>query len=552
MRVLVLVVVAGLLAGCDDKAPDVYTPAAPEQANPALAERFAPLVFLAEGEPNLPMDATHYVGKSSLWFDDGCDDSDDRLVAEKIDLRRLSGKTGAYEQQANCSKSRKVTDGPDGFPEKSGFYLRPPESARQGEGTQAPVYWEYHVDSGRAAYVYWFFYGYNDLTAGNKHEGDWERVAVQVNGTTPVGVTFFKHGGDPCMVPWQDTQLGKNGDHPQVYAAKGSHGSYSSPGNEYLAGAAFDRSSAGSQWNTWATLRQADREPWWGYRGTWGSPSSLPVSGFDGPAGPGPGRLLKNVLTDKVCEVSQRTITSQLPDAFVGEWETREPATQKPPVTPYHIRASLRKDRSTVHYRTTWTEPDPKLDCQGTWSVTAALQMAVAVHEKITGTSRGKCVIEGSIRLTIEGDAVGVLYDSGSFEMQAKLYRRTRTDPPPPADVPADTTEAALKRFEQYLHAVGNEDLGTVCEIAGPAARKAEAQGFGTCRQTMPVMFRMLSPAQKTALRTATVDTRQITARPGTVEVPTKAILAGDVRFSSSTLGDCTLTFMNGQWFVTD
>jgi predicted RNA-binding protein YlqC (UPF0109 family) len=68
----------------------------------------------------------------------------------------------------------------------------------------------------------------------------------------------------------------------------------------------------------------------------------------------------------------------------------------------------------------------------------------------------------------------------------------------------------------------------------------------------MAMMFTMISPTQKKALRTATVDPGKVTGKSGTVEIPAQAIRAGAVKFTSRDLGDTTLTLMNGQWFVTD
>ncbi|MFG2595957.1 hypothetical protein [Streptomyces sp. NPDC048462] len=76
------------------------------------------------------------------------------------------------------------------------------------------------------------------------------------------------------------------------------------------------------------------------------------------------------------------------------------------------------------------------------------------------------------------------------------------------------TKEGAIQRYEQYLHAVGREGINTVCEVAGPAAKQAEDQGFGPCTSTFVVTFQMISPAQKKALRTATVDPKRVDAVP--------------------------------------
>ena len=124
----------------------------------------------------------------------------------------------------------------------------------------------------------------------------------------------------------------------------------------------------------------------------------------------------------------------------------------------------------------------------------------------------------------------------------------TTTTAAPPV---GPTVEGAIARYEDFLHAVGAEDVATVCEIAGPAAKKAEDQGFGPCEQTIPMMFGMISPAQKQALTTATVDPAQVTGGGTAVSIPAAAIQAV-VPFTSSDIGDAELAFQGGQWFMVD
>jgi hypothetical protein len=314
----------------------------------------------------------------------------------------------------------------------AGFYLDPPEGVRKGEGPGAPAYWEYHkhkTDPARAAYVYWFFYPYNKLTAGNRHEGDWERVAVQLRNGKPQAVTFAKHGSNPCSVKWSD--LNPSDGHPRVYSALGSHGSYPTSGYHRVP-PTFDRTSKdGAEWRTWDNVRPVDREPWWGYAGWWGAQEH--VDGFNGPMGPYPKRQLPGVFTDEPCG-----------------------GADKPPVDP------------------PGEQPAPK------------------------------------------------------------------------------TKEGAIKRYEQFLHAVGREDIDTVCEVAGPAAKQAEDQGFGPCKSTFVITFQMISSAQKKALRTATVDPQRVVELTlDRFEMPTESIRSS-VTFSESDLGDSTMQYMKDEWYIVD
>ncbi|AJE84500.1 hypothetical protein SLNWT_4124 [Streptomyces albus] len=124
---------------------------------------------------------------------------------------------------------------------------------------------------------------------------------------------------------------------------------------------------------------------------------------------------------------------------------------------------------------------------------------------------------------------------------------------PPTGDQPAPKTkEGAIKRYEQYLHALGREDINTVCEVAGPAAKKAENQGLGPCTSTYTAVFKMISPAQKTALRTATVDPGRVVVRtPAKVEMPVAAVKS-EATFSESDLGSYTLEYLKDEWYITD
>ncbi|MFG2891199.1 hypothetical protein [Streptomyces sp. NPDC048248] len=123
----------------------------------------------------------------------------------------------------------------------------------------------------------------------------------------------------------------------------------------------------------------------------------------------------------------------------------------------------------------------------------------------------------------------------------------------PTGDQPAPKTkEGAIQRYEQYLHALGREDIDTVCEVAGPAAKKAQDQGLGPCTSTYATVFQMISPAQKKALRTATVDPQRVAVRtPDKIEMPVAAVRAS-ATFSESDLGSYTLEYLKNDWYITD
>ena len=128
-----------------------------------------------------------------------------------------------------------------------------------------------------------------------------------------------------------------------------------------------------------------------------------------------------------------------------------------------------------------------------------------------------------------------------------------KPSPSPTGDKPAPRTKAgAIKRYEVFLHAVGHEDIDTVCDVAGPAAKQAEDEGLGPCTSTFLVTFKMISPAQKKALQTATVDPQRVVVRsPDKVEIPVGAVKAS-MTFSEDELGDSTLEYLKTDWYITD
>ncbi len=88
--------------------------------------------------------------------------------------------------------------------------------------------------------------------------------------------------------------------------------------------------------------------------------------------------------------------------------------------------------------------------------------------------------------------------------------------------------------------------------MAGPAAKKAEDQGLGPCTSTYATVFQMISPAQKKALKTATVDPQRVTVRtPDKIEMPVAAVNAS-ATFSESDLGSYTLEYLKNDWYITD
>lgn len=124
----------------------------------------------------------------------------------------------------------------------------------------------------------------------------------------------------------------------------------------------------------------------------------------------------------------------------------------------------------------------------------------------------------------------------------------------PPGDEPDgesnETTDRAITRFEAFLHALGEKDIATMCEIAGPAASEIEDAGYGDCETNMSAMADQPTDAQSAALSEATVDPAAIdTSNPEGVVIPATAVEASE-EFTAENLGDFKLAFQEDDWYI--
>jgi hypothetical protein len=146
---------------------------------------------------------------------------------------------------------------------------------------------------------YWFFWYFNQFN--DLHEGDWEGMQVAFEANTarqalaegPSEMILFQHAGGE-RADWEDSKLDKEGTHPVVYPAAGSHATF------YDSTVYVQNGSKGSGVgcdNTSEPLREVRVHPiavptfpttrsrfkWLTYFGHWGEKEA----GFNnGPAGP--------------------------------------------------------------------------------------------------------------------------------------------------------------------------------------------------------------------------------------------------------------------------
>ncbi len=179
-----------------------------------LLQRFAPVVILAPGESALPANVDWYLARAVL----------DPVPAPKLAFTRGLGINQAALLGDWFAILRKERREP--------ATLRPGVAARPGSSDPRDwvVYGHvYSAQNGDWLLQYWFFYPFNDGHFFFDHEGDWEHITVRLDDAYhPLGAFYARHG-DCAPGPWFDwARLTREGEHPVVLSARGTHASYPS------------------------------------------------------------------------------------------------------------------------------------------------------------------------------------------------------------------------------------------------------------------------------------------------------------------------------------
>jgi hypothetical protein len=277
-----------------------------------LLQRFAPVVHLADGNNyNSPWNVDSYLQNSLLKVDHrDAPDCDIMWAPTQDDL-------------ANASHPNKGWSFTQGWHHTSDIHLATTKgdittfqlTGNPYRNPSDPGDWMtyghvYRNNIGGVSLGYWFFYPWNDGTAGYNHEGDWESIDVVLDASFHVTkVFFFSHGN---AHPYAASDVTWMGNHPEVWSAAGSHADYASSDacNNYGTEAPFGghpcTSTPGFRWYTW-TGGQAELgypsgyqgrsvvnvgeigaplngQKWVNYRDMWGA---APLVGSAGPYTPG-------------------------------------------------------------------------------------------------------------------------------------------------------------------------------------------------------------------------------------------------------------------------
>ncbi len=301
---------AALRAQSNTPPPSPPAPSGPVYQPPAnltdqeLAEQFAPALVLPGGDHDLPADPEDFIDNSrwredrTFWGDkehgnniDG--DGSNDFTAEQIGQVRGDNK---FLDLADNRRDIGSEDAP--------FFYQVSRSDNADEPTKV---------------TYWFFYAYNDGPGPQNHEGDFERITVEIDPTTgqPRDAIYSAHSNkhtEPTpydqLETYKDPETGEDTGRPLVYVATGSHASYPTPGDHLSDAPGILRSAAGGERvddhavdsldqaahviDTGSNLHNVEAQPWYPSEGGgvhWGEPGNaddLPFwnSASSGPAGP--------------------------------------------------------------------------------------------------------------------------------------------------------------------------------------------------------------------------------------------------------------------------
>ncbi len=307
----------------------VLTASSNEAAARQLAKRYAPITMLREQQdPPCEKTAEQYQPTSVGTV----------LGNPTVTLTHDDLQTGKLEKVKRAPTAADIAGLPDGY------YLDL-EGEALGETCVYSKAFEKLIEEGRAPAVtyahiarepnhagfvlqYWFFWYFNQFN--DLHEGDWEGMQLSFEAETteealgdePHEIIVFQHAGGE-RASWNDAKVQKEGTHPIVYPAAGSHATF------YDSAVYIQNGQHGSGVgcdNTTEPLRELKPRPvllpetaseqgpfrWLSYDGRWGEKEK----GFNnGPTGP----TTKTVWREPFAWMAeQRTTSPRLPGGSIA------------------------------------------------------------------------------------------------------------------------------------------------------------------------------------------------------------------------------------------
>jgi hypothetical protein len=308
---------------------NVLAPTASEAAAAKLAHRYAPITMLREEvDPPCETSAEQYQPTS---VGSVLDNPTVTLEHDDLETREL-------EKVKEAPTAADIAGLPDGYyldleGEALGqtcVYANAFAKLIEDGRAPATVYAHIAREPNHTGFVlqYWFFWYFNQFN--DLHEGDWEGMQLSFEAETtaaalgeePSEVIVFQHAGGE-RAEWSDAKVQKDGTHPIVYPAAGSHATFYDSAVYIQNG---QRGSGVGCDNTTEPLRELRPRPvllpdtaseegpfkWLSYDGRWGEKEK----GFNnGPTGP----TTKTVWREPFAWMAeQRTSSPHLPGGSIA------------------------------------------------------------------------------------------------------------------------------------------------------------------------------------------------------------------------------------------
>lgn len=207
---------------------------APRQTADELAQRYAPVLVVPDGDYDLPADPVDFI-ENSRWRTDRTARPDSIFGigqhGDNTDGDRSWWGFGGEDTSDNFSAAQIGSEG------ESNQFLDLDDDKRDELGSvDAPFFYEAETDANgnTSRITYWFFYAHNDGPGPQNHEGDFERITIGFDPVTqePIRARYSAHSNAHTeAVDFDKLETFGDTGRPVVYVAEGTHASYMHAGD---------------------------------------------------------------------------------------------------------------------------------------------------------------------------------------------------------------------------------------------------------------------------------------------------------------------------------
>ena len=185
----------------------------------------APVLILPDGQGNLPANPLDYINESELKEDNGIGGSWPSPLDPLGNRDDSLGNNTDDNPNNNFDPSVLTSLGSNHYLDVNGTEIISIGSE------DAPIFYEVDLHGDPPQATYHIFYPYNDGPYVQNHEGDWERVTINLDPVTlePESVTYSAHGHG-STIPYEDVDKYPGTNQPIVFVADGSHANYAENG----------------------------------------------------------------------------------------------------------------------------------------------------------------------------------------------------------------------------------------------------------------------------------------------------------------------------------